>query len=96
MKFGWGKKPEDLEKEQQQACVSAPATAGALLPYICRRDEHNAKYNVPVADMTEDQFKKHVAASSSSLVIAHTQRSRPLPPPAGTAKSTAGAYPLIN
>jgi hypothetical protein len=30
MKFGWGKKPEDLEKEQQQACVSAPATAGAL------------------------------------------------------------------
>ena len=81
---GIGIKPEERTESQQQKCVSAPATAGALLPYICRRDEHNAKYNVPVADMTEDQFKKHVAASSSSLVIAHTQRSRPLPPPAGT------------
>ena len=71
-------------KQQQEACVSASATVGVLLRYICRRDERNAKYNVPVADMTEDQFKKHVAASSRSLPIAHTQRARPLPPPAGT------------
>ena len=83
MEFGWGQKPEDLEKEQQQACASASATAGALLPYICRRDERNARIHPPVADMTEDQLKKHVAASRS-LPIAHTQRLRPLPPPAGT------------
>ena len=29
-KFGWGQKPEDLKEEQQQACVSASATVGAL------------------------------------------------------------------
>ena len=28
--FGWGQEREDLEKEQQQACVSAAATVGAL------------------------------------------------------------------
>ena len=42
-KFGWGQKPEDVEKEQQQACVAASATVGALLRYICRRDDKNAK-----------------------------------------------------
>ena len=72
-------------KQQQQACVSASATAGALLPYICRRDEAVASREyTPVAEMNPDQLKKHVAASSRSLPIAHTQRARPLPPPAGT------------
>ena len=81
--FGWGQEREDLEKEQQQACVAASATIGALLPYICRRDDRNARI-VQVAAMTADQLTEHVAASSRSLPIAHTQRSRPLPPPAGT------------
>ena len=30
-------------KQQQEACVSASATIGAFLRYICRRDEANAK-----------------------------------------------------
>ena len=34
-----------LTEQQQQACVSASATGGAFLRYICRRDEHNAKVN---------------------------------------------------
>ena len=69
-----------LTKQQQQACVSASATVGVLLPYICRRNEKHT----PVAEMDEAQLTEHVAASSSSLPIAHTQRSRPPPPPAGT------------
>ena len=86
---GVGIKPEERTEAQQQKCVSASATIGALLRYICRRDEikanakHRARY-VTVPEMTEDQLKKHVAASSRSLPIAHIQRSRPLPPPAGT------------
>ena len=69
-----------LTEQQQQACVSASATVVALVPYICRRNE----IRPPVAEMNPDQLKKHVAASSRSLPIAHIQRSRPLPPPAGT------------
>jgi len=87
-----------LTKQQQEACVAASATV-ALLRYICRRDERNATARaryVTVPEMTDEQLEKHVAASTRSLPIAHAQRSRPLPPPAGTAKSTAGAYPLIN
>ena len=72
-----------LTEQQQQACVSASATVGVLLPHICRRNERHA----PVAEMDEAQLKEHVAASSRSLPIALTQRSRPLPPPAGTARN---------
>ena len=95
---GIGIKPEERTESQQQKCVSASATVGAFLRYICRRDERNkgrrARY-VTVPEMTDEQLEKHVAASTRSLPIARIQRSRPLPPP-GTAKSTAGAYPLIN
>ena len=60
---------------------------GAFLRYICRRDELNATARaryVTVPEMTDEQLEKHVAASTRSLPIAHAQRSRPLPPPAGT------------
>ena len=86
-KYGWGLPPDQLTDEQRQACVSASATVGALLRYICRRDELKAKARaryVTVPEMTDEQLEKHVAASTRSLPIAHAQRSRPLPPPAGT------------
>ena len=42
---GYGLKPEERTDAQQQKCVSASATVGALLRYIRRRDELNAKRN---------------------------------------------------
>ena len=42
--FGYGQ-IGPLTKQQQEACVSASATIGAFLRYICRRDEANAKRN---------------------------------------------------
>ena len=65
--FGWGQEREDLEKEQQQACVATSATIGALLPYICRRDEANAKYGwgLPPDQLTAEQQQAYVSTSST-------------------------------
>ena len=43
--FGYNQDPDEVTEKQQQACVAASATIGALLRYICRRDEINAKVN---------------------------------------------------
>ena len=41
--YGYGKDPSAVTEEEQQKCVSASATVGAFLRYICRRDDKNAK-----------------------------------------------------
>ena len=48
--FGYGKDPDEVTEKQQQACVSASATVGALLRYICRRDLKNKAKNEAEAD----------------------------------------------
>ena len=73
--FGWGQKPEDLEKEQQEACVSASATVGAFLRYICRREQHKEDkqkyrtirfgYGQDPNNLTEAQQQACVSASST-------------------------------
>ena len=41
--FGYNQDPDEVTEKQQQACVAASATIGALLRYICRRDKSNEK-----------------------------------------------------
>ena len=40
---GIGIKPEERTESQQQKCVSASATVGVLLRYICKHDEANER-----------------------------------------------------
>ena len=67
---GVGIKPEDRTESQQQKCVSASATVGAFLRYICRCDERNAKRNEEcgygqIGPLTKEQQQACVSASST-------------------------------
>lgn len=73
--FGYGKDPDEVTEKQQQACVSASATVGAFLRYICRREQHyedNRKYRTikfgygqDPNNLTEAQQQAYVSASST-------------------------------
>ena len=68
---GYGLKPEERTESQQQKCVSASATAGAFLRYICRRDlKYKAdadKYGwgLDEKDLNDQQRQACVSASST-------------------------------
>ena len=73
--YGYGKDPSAVTEEEQQKCISASSTVGALLPYICRREqnkEHNQKYRTTrfgygqdPNNLTEAQQQACVSASST-------------------------------
>ena len=72
--FGWGKDPSEVTEEEQQKCVSASATVGALIRYICRCDEHNAQSKEwraqqygygQIGPLTKQQQEACVAASAT-------------------------------
>tara|TARA_B100000459_G_scaffold125548_1_gene78397 strand:+ start:392 stop:631 length:240 start_codon:yes stop_codon:yes gene_type:complete len=63
---GYGKKPEERTESQQQKCVSASATVGAFLRYICRRDElQKFGYGKDPNEVTEEEQQACVSASST-------------------------------
>ena len=72
--FGYGQ-TGPLTKQQQEACVSASATVGAFLRYICRREqkkEYEQKYRTirfgygqDPNNLTEAQQQAYVSASST-------------------------------
>ena len=67
---GTGLKPEERTEAQQQKCVTASATVGALLRYIRRCDEKNAKRNEKfgygqTGPRTKQQQEACVAASAT-------------------------------
>ena len=79
---GYGLKPEERTESQQQKCVSASATIGALLRYICRRDEVNQarreEYeSVHLSTMSKD-------AREACDARAHDESAAPRNPPAGS------------
>ena len=80
--YGYGQ-TGPLIKQQQEACASASATAGALLRYIRRRDEANAKVNDQfgygqIGPLTKRQQQACVSASATvgALFTVHLQARR--------------------
>ena len=72
--FGYNQDPDEVTEKQQQACVAASATIGALLRYICRLDELNASRNErnaqeygwgQIGPLTKEQQQACVSASAT-------------------------------
>ena len=71
-----------LTEQQQQACVSAPATV-ALLRYICRRDEANAQSRArdaqkfgygQIGPLTQQQQEACVSAPATVALLRYICR----------------------
>ena len=70
-KYGYGKDPSEVTEEEQQKCVSASATVGALIPYIRRYDESHAKsieryFSGQIGPPTKQQQEACVSASATA------------------------------
>ena len=76
---GTGLKPEERTEAQQQKCVTASATVGALLRYIRRCDEKNAKRNEKfgygqTGPLTKQQQEACVSASATVALLRYICR----------------------